>query len=91
VRRVIADVACPTRADTWATAAFLGRSTVAVSQAVTAMVDAGVVRQIKMGRRNRAFEAVGLFEAFTGFERMLASPYAETEMSPPVRSVPGRP
>ena len=72
-------------------AAFLGRSTVAVSQAVTAMVDAGVVRQIKMGRRNRAFEAVGLFEAFTGFERMLASPYAETEMSPPVRSVPDRP
>lgn len=72
-------------------AALLERSTVAVSQAVTAMVDAGVVRQIKMGRRNRAFEAVGLFEAFTGFERMLASPHADTQMSPPARSVPERP
>ena len=72
-------------------AALLERSTVAVSQAVTAMVDAGVVRQIKMGRRNRAFEAIGLFEAFTGFERMLASPLADTEMSPPARSVPERP
>lgn len=56
---------------------FIDRSDVAVGAAVRQMLDAGVIDQVKVGRRNRAFEAVGLFEAITGFERMLASPDSE--------------
>src|SRR5215210_3517763 len=51
---------------------------------------AGVVRQVTLGRRNRAFEAVGPVESFTGFERTLASPEANTRVSPPTRHVPAR-
>jgi hypothetical protein len=69
----------------------IGRSEVAVGQAVTRLLDAGVIRQVKVGRRNRAFEATGLFEAFTGFERQLASPDSDTARTPPVRPVPARP
>lgn len=69
----------------------IGRSEVAVGQAVTRLLEVGVIRQVKVGRRNRAFEAVGLFEAFTGFERQLASPDSDTARTPPVRAVPARP
>lgn len=72
-------------------AEHLGRSRVAVNEAIGRLEDAGVIRKITLGRRNRAFEAVGLFEAFTGFERVLASPDADTYTSPPVRDVPARP
>ena len=61
------------------------------SDAVARLVEAGVVRQVTLGRRNRAFEAVGLFEAFTGFERALASPEVDTSIAPPARPVPARP
>ena len=70
---------------------FIDRSDVAVGAAVRQMLDAGVIDQVKVGRRNRAFEAVGLFEAFTGFERMLASPDSDTVRTPPVRPVPVHP
>jgi hypothetical protein len=63
----------------------------ATSDAVDRLQAAGVVRQVTLGRRNRAFEAVGLFEAFTGFERVLASPDANAAISPPLRPVPRRP
>jgi Fic family protein len=72
-------------------AAHIGRTFQATSEAVDRLRDAGVVRQVTLGRRNRAFEAVGLFEAFTGFERSLASPDADTRVSPPARPVPQRP
>ena len=55
-------------------AAHIGRTFQATSDAVERLREANVVRQVTLGRRNRAFEAVGLFEAFTGFERMLAQP-----------------
>lgn len=71
-------------------AAHVGRSEVAVGQGVARLVEAGVIRQVKVGRRNRAFEAVGLFEAFTGFERQLASPSSDTYRTPPIRPVPAR-
>ena len=70
---------------------YISRSDVAVGAAVTLLLEAGVIRQIKVGRRNRAFEAVGLFEAFTGLERMLASPDSDTVTTPPARPVPARP
>lgn len=69
-------------------AEHLGRSRVAVNEAIARLEASGVIRKITLGRRNRAFEAVGLFEAFTGFERVLASPDANTYSSPPVRAVP---
>ncbi len=72
-------------------AAHLGRTFQATSDAVGRLRAADVIRQVTLGRRNRAFEAVGLFEAFTGFERSLASPDADTRISPPERPVPRRP
>lgn len=72
-------------------AAHIGRTFQATSDAVARLVDADVIRQVTLGRRNRAFEAVGLFEAFTGFERALASPEADTVIAPPARLVPARP
>jgi Fic family protein len=72
-------------------AAHIGRSFQATSGAVERLQAAGVVRQISLGRRNRAFEVVGLFEAFTAFERLLASPEGDTRVAPPGRPVSSRP
>ncbi|WP_216853219.1 Fic family protein [Phytoactinopolyspora halotolerans] len=72
-------------------AIHIGRTFQATSDAVNRLADSGVVRQVSLGRRNRRFEAVGLFEAFTGFERVLASPDSDTQVSPPTRPVPQRP
>ena len=43
-----------------------------------------------IGRRNRAFEAPDLIDAFTDLERQLASPEGDTRHSPPERLVPRR-
>jgi Fic family protein len=72
-------------------AAHIGRSDVATNEAVARLLGAEVIRQVTLGRRNRAFEAVGLFEAFTGFERVLASPQADTLVAAPSRQVSARP
>ncbi len=42
-------------------------------------------------RRNRAFEAPELIDAFTGLERRLASPEGDTRISTPARRTPHRP
>lgn len=68
----------------------LGRSWDAVNQAVARLEAAGVVRKVTIGRRNRAYEVVGLFEAMTDYERILASPAGDTMSSPPSRPVPAR-
>ena len=76
---------------TVSTAARLtGRSFQAADLAVGRLTDAGVLRQIKLGRRNRAFEADGLIDALTTIERRLASPARDTRAIPPVRRVPHR-
>ena len=72
-------------------AARIGRTFKATSDGVDRVQVVGVVRQVTLGRRNRAFEAVGLLEAFTGFERALANPDATTAISPPLRPVPRKP
>jgi hypothetical protein len=72
-------------------ATHIGRTFQATSDGVARLVEAGVVRQVTVGRRNRSFEAVGLVEAFTGVERALASPEADTAIAPPARPVPARP
>jgi Fic family protein len=69
-------------------AAFIGRSEQAVNEAIPRLVDAGVLTQTTVGRRNRAFEALDLINAFADLERRLASPGGDTLHSPPQRRVP---
>jgi Fic family protein len=71
-------------------AALIGRSDQAVNAAIPRLVDAGVLTQTTIGRRNRAFEALDLINAFTDLERRLASPDGDTLHSPPKRPVPQR-
>ena len=71
-------------------AGLIGRSFQAAEQAVRRLVGAGVLVQINVGRRNRAFEAPELIDAFTALERQLASPEGDTHVSAPARRVPRR-
>lgn len=70
--------------------ALLGRSKPQVNDAVARLEGAGVLRQISIGRRNRAFEASELIDAFIGLERRLGSPAGDTAIAPPSRPVPRR-
>ena len=54
------------------------------------LVAAGVLVQVNVGRRNRAFEAPELINVFTALERQLASPAGDILVSPPIRNVPQR-
>ena len=71
-------------------AALISRSTVQTNEAVNRLVDADVLAQITIGRRNRAFEARDIVDAFTDLERQLGSPEADTWVSRPSRPVPRR-
>jgi Fic family protein len=66
------------------------RTPPAVNNALAKLLEAGILKQITIGRRNRAFEAPELLDAFNDLERQLASPGADTYSSPPVRRVPAR-
>jgi hypothetical protein len=55
---------------------------------MTRLEAAGVVRQVNVGRRNRAFEAPAILAAFTALERQLASPTGGTRSVPPDRPAP---
>ena len=70
---------------------LVGRSFPATNMAINRLVDANVLVQISVGRRNRAYEAHELVDAFTAFERRLASPEGDTRVSAPARRVPRRP
>ena len=69
-------------------ATLIGRSVQAVNEAIPRLLDAGVLKQTTIGQRNRAFEAAELIDSFTALERQLASPEADTLVSPPTRRVP---
>jgi Fic family protein len=71
-------------------AALVGRSEQAVNVAIPRLVDAGVLSQTTIGRRNRAFEAPDLINAFNDLERQLASPDGDTLRSPPQSRVSRR-
>jgi len=73
-----------------AAAALIERSFQATNEAVAHLVQAEVLRPIKVGRRNRAFEAPDVIEAFNELERRLASPTGDTRTAPPSRRVPAR-
>ena len=72
-------------------AELVGRSFPAAGQAIERLVAAGVLVQVSVGRRNRAYEAPELIDAFTAFERRLASPEGDTRVSVPARRVPRNP
>ena len=73
-------------------AELIGRTAQATNEAFKALISAGILTQVNVGRlRNRAFEAPAVIDAFTAFERGLASPTGDTRSTPPVRRVPRRP
>ena len=76
---------------TTATAATLiDRSFHATNQGIARLVDAGILQQVTVARRNRAFEASEVIDAFTDLERQLASPAGDTRTAAPARTVPRR-
>ena len=72
-------------------AELVGRTFPAVNDAIARLAKVGVVTQISIGKRNRAFEAKEVIDAFTSLERQLASPAGDTRSSPPSRPVTPRP
>lgn len=73
-------------------AQLIDRSFQATNEAMHRLQSAGVVRQVNVGRRrNRAFEARAILDAFTALERQLASPTGNTLTAPPRRPAPARP
>jgi len=68
----------------------LGRSKPQVNDAVARLTEAAILKQVTVGRRNRAFEAIEIIDEFTSLERQLASTSGDTLTDPPVRRVPAR-
>lgn len=71
-------------------ASLIDRTFKPAAEAIERLVDAGILKQVTVGRRNRAFEAPEVIAAFTALERQLASPEGDTRTSEPVRTVPRR-
>ena len=71
-------------------ARLIGRSFQATNEAIPRLVETGILTATTVGRRNRAFEAREVIDAFTDLERQLASPEGDTINSPPRRRVPAR-
>lgn len=69
---------------------LIQRSFVQTNAAILRLAEAGILRQVTIGRRNRAFEAPDIISAFADLERQLASPEGDTHRSEPVRRVPRR-
>jgi Fic family protein len=72
-------------------AELIGRSFQATNEALRRLEAANVVRTIRVGRRNRAFEAPAIIWAFTALERQLASAEGDTRFASPSRLTPPRP
>jgi Fic family protein len=69
-------------------ATLVGRTFKPANAAIQRLVEAGILQQITIGQRNRAYEAPEIIEAFTALERQLASPDGDTRTSSPSRTVP---
>jgi Fic family protein len=70
---------------------LLRRSNQAARLAMDALQKAGVLKQITAGRRNRAWEAQGLFELINSFESHLATRVGgKTRLRPAPRARPSR-
>jgi Fic family protein len=71
-------------------AELIARTYQATNEGIERLRAAGVLTQVRVGRRNRAFEARDVIDAFTDLERQLASPEGDTRSSEPSRTVPRR-
>ena len=71
-------------------AKLIERSFQATNEAITGLVEAGILTPVTVGRRNRAFEAKEVLRLFTDLERQLASPTGDTRTARPSRRVPYR-
>lgn len=71
-------------------AQLIGRTYKPANDAIERLVNADILGQVTIGRRNRAFEAPDVIAAFTALERQLASPEGDTRASVPTRPVPRR-
>jgi Fic family protein len=69
----------------------IGRNFNTTNTAIEQLVAKGILTATTAGKRNRVFEARELIDTFTGLERQLASPGADTRTSEPERHVPLRP
>jgi hypothetical protein len=69
----------------------LGISFQAANTAIGRLETAGILTKTRVGRRNRAFEARELVDAYTDFERRVATIDGDTRVSDPARNVPKRP
>jgi Fic family protein len=72
-------------------AALIGRTFNPANEAIERLVAAEILRQVNLGKRNRAFEAPEVIRAFAALERQLASPAGDTHESRASRPVPARP
>ncbi|CAN5648636.1 Fic family protein [soil metagenome] len=68
-----------------------GRSLTVIQDALSKLVDSGIIHQVTVGKRNRAYEVPELIDAVTLLERRLASPIGDTAIAAPIRPVPKRP
>ncbi|MBI5310904.1 MAG: Fic family protein, partial [Actinobacteria bacterium] len=73
-RRLIASLPAKPIVRTSDVIEMTGASASAASRSLNELERAGVLKQITVGRRNRAWEAVGLLELADEFERSLATP-----------------
>ncbi|MEG1097217.1 MAG: Fic family protein [Raoultibacter sp.] len=64
------------------------RAISAVTPAIERCLAAGIVKQTKAQKRNRAFEVPEVIHEFNIFERRLASPIGDTSVEKPARPVP---
>ncbi len=69
-------------------AELINRSFPQTNEAVARLTEAGALSQVTVGKRNRAFEAKEIINAFTDLERQLASPGGDTRSSESSRVVP---
>jgi Fic family protein len=67
-----------------------GKSLPSVNAAIERLSNAGIVKQTTAGKRNRVFEARGILDVFTDFERQLGSPADDTAIEKPSRPMPMR-
>jgi hypothetical protein len=64
-------------------ATLIGRTFKPANGAIQRLVEEGILRQVTIGRRNRAFEAPELIEAVTAPERQRYCRHSNEQTSPP--------
>jgi Fic family protein len=72
-------------------ARLTGRSDEAARQALLSLRDAGILQQNAHNRKSNLFVATDVLDAFTIYERQLASPIGDTSIEKPARPAPQPP